>query len=245
MSIEEKLKAIAENQQKVYDAGVAAGQSQGGYGEGFAAGQQAEYDRFWDAAQQNGNRTNYNGFFAGGGWTADNIKPKYDVRPVGATYMFAYCGYDGDLDDIFANRGLTLDLSGCVNMNYLFYLAECTAVGVIDFSACKDTSLASIFNAPNLETIRLFIPPNVALTAANFNSSGALKNITFGGEITKSINFSRCPNLTAESVQSIIDHLADLTGQTAQTLTFHATVGEKLTDEQKATVTARNWTLVY
>ena len=52
-------------------------------------------------------------------------------------------------------------------------------------------------------------------------------------------------NLTPETIQSIIDGMADLTGATAQTLTFHKDVGAKLTDAQKATITAKNWTLVY
>lgn len=34
-------------------------------------------------------------------------------------------------------------------------------------------------------------------------------------------------------------------GGTTQTLTLHSTVGNKLTDTQKATITAKNWTLVY
>ena len=34
-------------------------------------------------------------------------------------------------------------------------------------------------------------------------------------------------------------------GGTTQTLTLHKTVGNKLTDAQKATITAKNWTLVY
>jgi hypothetical protein len=57
------------------------------------------------------------------------------------------------------------------------------------------------------------------------------------------INYS--PNLSPETIQSIIDGLTDLTGQTAQTLTFHKDVGAKLTDEQKATITAKNWILAY
>lgn len=60
-----------------------------------------------------------------------------------------------------------------------------------------------------------------------------------------SFNVASSPNLSAETIQSIIDGLADLSSGAAQTLTFHATVGGKLTDEQKATITAKNWTLVY
>jgi hypothetical protein len=51
--------------------------------------------------------------------------------------------------------------------------------------------------------------------------------------------------LSDDSIQSIIDGLADLTGSTAQTLTLHATVGAKLTQAQKDAAAAKNWTLVY
>ena len=79
-----------------------------------------------------------------------------------------------------------------------------------------------------------------------FNSTTALKDMRFvANTIKASFNVLPCPNLSTETTQSIIDGLADLTGGTAQTLTLHATVGGKLTDTQKATITAKNWTLVY
>ena len=86
-----------------------------------------------------------------------------------------------------------------------------------------------------------------ATTATNtFNYNNALKEVRFVEKtIPISISFTSCANLSADTIQSIIDGLADLTGGTAQTLTLHATVGSKLTDEQKATITAKNWTLVY
>ncbi len=63
--------------------------------------------------------------------------------------------------------------------------------------------------------------------------------------IKLSISFVNCSELSTDTIQSIIDGLADLTGGTAQTLTLHADVGAKLTEEQKATITAKNWELVY
>lgn len=79
-----------------------------------------------------------------------------------------------------------------------------------------------------------------------FASCAEVQEVRFvENSIKHNINFSSCPKLSDESIQSIIDGLADLTGGTAQTLTLHATVGGKLTDEQKATITAKNWTLVY
>ena len=53
------------------------------------------------------------------------------------------------------------------------------------------------------------------------------------------------PDLDEESRRDIIGCLKDLTGLETQTLTLHKTVGEKLTAEQKAAITAKNWTLVY
>ena len=79
-----------------------------------------------------------------------------------------------------------------------------------------------------------------------FNNDENLKSFRVVANSIK-VNFSvaHSRNLDTDTIQSIIDGLADLTGGTAQTLTLHSTVGAKLTDEQKATITAKNWTLVY
>lgn len=63
-----------------WDAGYSDGESAGysnGMLEGFDAGKQAEYDSFWDAYQQNGNRTSYVYAFAGQAWTDEIYNPKY------------------------------------------------------------------------------------------------------------------------------------------------------------------------
>ena len=81
---------------------------------------------------------------------------------------------------------------------------------------------------------------------STFSQCFALREIRFiENSIKASINFSVCSQLSTETIQSIIDGLADLTGGTAQTLTLHADVGGKLTDTQKAAITSKNWELVY
>ena len=60
--------------------------------------------------------------------------------------------------------------------------------------------------------------------------------------IKAAISFVNNPKLIPACVQASIDGLADLTGQTTQTITFHKDV--VLTEEQKATITLKNWTLV-
>ena len=109
------------------------------------------------------------------------------------------------------------------NASYMFFQAKAikSVYGALDVSEC--TSFTNWLNgAPNLEDIE-FAP----------------------GTIKISIPFSWNDKLTDASVQSIIDGLADLTGQTAQTLTFTGTVGNKLTQAQKDAISAKNWTLAY
>jgi ribonuclease HIII len=68
--------------------------------------------------------------------------------------------------------------------------------------------------------------------------------IRFGGTIGQSINFKGSPRLSDESIDSIIEHLKDLTGATAKTLTVHTTVYNKIVSSGKdALITAKNWSL--
>ena len=79
-----------------------------------------------------------------------------------------------------------------------------------------------------------------------FGGCPKLRQVRFApGAIFKSVTFSNSSLLSDASVESIIEGLEDLTGQALQTITFHKDVGAKLTNEQKAAITAKNWTLVY
>ena len=79
-----------------------------------------------------------------------------------------------------------------------------------------------------------------------FNSCSELKEVRFAKDaIFNTVKFTNSDKLSDASIQSIIDGLKDLTGATTQTLSFHKDVGAKLTPEQKAAITAKNWTLVY
>lgn len=81
MSIAKKLQTIAENEQRVYEAGEA---------KGIEEGKQAEYDRFWDEYQNFGKRTAYGSAFYNKGWTDVSYNPKYDIVPTSAVNTFAY-----------------------------------------------------------------------------------------------------------------------------------------------------------
>ena len=102
-----------------------------------------------------------------------------------------------------------------INTCYDYCLKLKKIVGVFDFS--------SITNCNN-----------------TFYRCYALEDITFApNTIYKSLSFGSCSKLSAESIQSIIDGLA--TVETAQTLAFNSAI--VLTDEQKAQIYDKGWTL--
>lgn len=74
MSISDKLTTIAENEQKV-----------------FNAGKKAEYDSFWDAFQNNGKANCYTNHYRNG-WNADCFNPKYPIIiPDNISTVFSKC----------------------------------------------------------------------------------------------------------------------------------------------------------
>jgi hypothetical protein len=187
--------------------------------EGYAAGQQAEYDRFWDTFQNKGKRVNYKYAFWNTFWNNTTYNPKYPIvcSEEGATP--ASCMFDTAR---ITDTKVPIEIIGCV----------------ADSAFVRCTQLVTI------QSLKLV---NVSRYTSAFTGCSKLKNITIaeGSSIDVDFNISATAVLTNTSVQSIIDHLKDLTGATTQKLTFHATVGGKLTDAQKATITAKNWTLVY
>lgn len=109
----------------------------------------------------------------------------------------------------------------------------------------RGTVLNNTFRyATALETIPELIVDETTQIGAGFSNAAALKNITISGKIGQDLDIHWSP-LSADSVQSIIDALKDLNGDTAKTLTLHQNAGAALTAEQKAAITAKNWTLVY
>jgi hypothetical protein len=61
--------------------------------------------------------------------------------------------------------------------------------------------------------------------------------------LSKPLSFASCGKLSDASIQSIIVGLADLTGQTSQTISFHTNVISRLTDAQALAITSKNWTI--
>lgn len=79
----------------------------------------------------------------------------------------------------------------------------------------------------------------------SFMFYGCTSLTTFGGLLNckKSYDLSYSTNLTHDSLMNAINGLYDLTGQTGQTLTLGTRNLAKLTNEEKAIATNKNWTL--
>lgn len=195
------------------------------FNRGYEEGAKAEYDRFWDTFQSNGNRTNYSYGFGGDGWTKELFKPKYDMYIDDAGAMFYRSGINGDIAEICANAGVKFDTSKASNFSTFAGWSLITRFGEIDTTSAWDASLNNSFYACyNLHTIdKLILKSTGTQTFVNtlFFGCTALKNITIEGTIGQSINFADCP-LTVASMESIIDALADYrtTNTNVYTLTF-------------------------
>lgn len=223
MRIADKLTAVAENVPKVY-----------------AAGKQAATEEFWTGYQpldqyNMGDLWDCSYLFAGPGWTDENFNP--DIIPkntiANAYMMFA------------KNRVTDLRMLPPLAVHIHQYMftnnTSIRHVGQIEVTH-PTIAVYGVFNrCTALETVEKFTVNEGNVFTAVFDGAVNLSQIRFGGVIGSAISFADCSKLSNDSVQSVIDCLKDLTGATAQTLTFHATVGAALTEEQKAAIAAKNW----
>lgn len=186
MSIAEKLQTIAENEQRVYDAGYAKGQAEGGnptatYEEGFAAGKKAENDEFWDGAQKYGNEPiNYTYAFRNGNiWNQERIeKVKYkQLYASGCSSMFH--GNDAITDlSMFSFR-----IDGKMSVNACFY--SCT-----NLRKCMPLNFDNIASTNNL-----------------FKSCQNLEEFIAYGTIAVELDLGDSPYLNKASITSVMTAL--------------------------------------
>jgi len=222
MNIAEKLTAIAENGQKVYEAGKTA-----------------EYERFWDNFFST--FTGQNGF-SGTGWNNETFKPDRVIKPLTANMLFYQSKIEGDLTEM-----ATIDFSIADSFSNCFANSSFTKIGVIDTR--NATNLTQAFASSTLVTIEELILSDEPKQQANiytFNTTRNLENIKISGKIAVGEwNFSYSTKLTNDSLMSIINALYDYSGTgTTHTCTFGATNLAKLTDAEKAVATQKGWTLV-
>ena len=221
MSIAEKLTAIAENVQRVYDAGKAAGG-------GSAVADDSLYyatslSSVYKQALFPDNRSLvirvkkppaecYQAFYQATGLKSVKLVSEDTNAIFALNQAFRECASLEEVDLTECSRRVS-------RLDYTFYISGVKRIkGALDLTECTNGNYG--FFAHNLEEVE-FVPNTISVDI-RFTSS----------------------SLTDASVQSIIEGLADLTGVEAKTLTLNG-VGASLTDEQKAAISAKNWTLVY
>lgn len=136
------------------------------------------------------------------------------------------------------------NVSSATNLASLF--AQSNNLKSVDFvnSTSKVTNFSGLFAGKiMLETVKGLDLSSATNLASIFASCSNLKNITFvENSIKINFNLGSSSLLSDESIQSLINGLA--TVETAQNLTIHSDVATKLTDEQKATISSKNWNIV-
>lgn len=130
------------------------------------------------------------------------------------------------------------------DLHEMFYYNTTTRELYLNIDTSKVTNFSNILqlNYTNINHIYGEIDCSSSGQSINGFNGNNLVTITFKAETIKSsIAFSVASKLSDESIQSIIDGIAQVT--TAQTITFHAAVKAKLTEEQIATINEKGWTL--
>lgn len=197
MSIAEKLTTIAENEQKVYDAG-----------------KKLQYDKFWD--NFNNCAENWDYRYAGLGWCKMNFRPTKDIVVSGRT--FARHGWNRnelyDLAEHLNSLGVKITKMTSARESFM-YCTTFSRLPELDASRCTyfyDT----FYGMTRLVTIDKYILNTDIATTWNgdlFHNCNRLVNINMEGSIIgKSISFSYSP-LSVESMKSIISCLKDFSAE--------------------------------
>ena len=239
MSIAEKLTTIAENEQRV-----------------FEAGKKSEYDAFWDNYQQNGNRTNYTTAF-GSCWNVDLFKPKYSIRPTSAYFMFynntgAMINIGEVAEDYFDALGIELDYSKAGHCQYAIAALHAKRFKKLDFSSAISTTNLFylhnnvINNNNSVEEIDEFVSSEITTYEnSTFQHATHLREIRFTGVIAKGVvNFQWNTKLSKASIESIVNALSPNTSGLTCTLSQTA-VNNAFTTSDWNTLkdTKTNWNI--
>ena len=211
----------------------------------YEAGTKAEYDRFWDSAQHNGNLTNFNYACAGKFWTDITFDLKYDIKPATAIGMFNLCRCT-DIVATLNKRGRKIDFSQCTGFTNL--LSYCSSTTFPDIDASNASSIAN-FCSNNSALKSLKIKISTKLTNANnaFQNCTALEDIEITGvQISiNGFNFASCPLTHDCLVRILTDYLADKSSVSGSWVITLGTANlAKLTDAEKAIATQKGWSLL-
>lgn len=218
MSIAEKLTTVAENVEKVYEAGI---------NNGIEQGEQDGIIAMWEAIQQGGKRTNYEYLCRHMGFTKKNFKPIYDIKLDGAnaySWTQTVCSQNKKLlidegtvnmKELEEEQGMRFDFSECTNLSLAFTGGLFTVLNVIDAQKASTLDYAfyngyisGTYEQLMLKRIeRLICSEITGFGSMTFGYCSQLEYIGFEGVIAKNIDVSSCP-LIKESITKLFNTLS-------------------------------------
>lgn len=191
----------------------------------FEEGKQAEYDAFWNAYQENGNRTNYDRAFAGIGWNDIIFKPKYKINVVGSAYMTFAATHITEI------TRETVDFSKATKFSYTFYYhnrLEKIEVDVSSATAFSDLFYNSNASADrdkygNLADVKLFnINEKCTFTRPFPTPFPKLTNFFVSGVIGSDFDIKNLTLISKDNIINVINCLSTKTSGLTVTLSAAA-----------------------
>ena len=212
--------------------------SDGGYERGYAKGY-AEGRDIWNYVRSISGAFQNNTFPAGTNLVLNVPNLILSVNDGNLNYTFRSTTGLESITLKCTTRGVAMNAHGA--------FSRCSDLKFLDLSEFNTTfgvSTDVFYSCSKLEEIRGEIENTTTNWTLWFASCAKLREVRFkANSIKGAFTISQSPLLSAESVQSIVDGLADMTGGTSYKLTLHADVKAKLTEEQLATIAAKNWTV--
>lgn len=216
MTIADKVRRAKSDLDAVHNAGVEEGKAKGGYNEGF----EDAYDSFWDAVQQNGNRTDYADAFVW--WGCEDLNPKYKIVP---TY-----GSNAARGMIYRNPNLKRLYSKDFDLSQLPNPSSASVD--YTFSLCSSLEVVEDIGLPAVKTLQYSFVNNAALKQVDvirvaketivkdlLRSCPELVTVNIEGTIGQTgINLQESKKLSRASIESIIRALSD--EASGQSITF-------------------------
>lgn len=153
---------------------------------------------------------------------------KWNIRPLTTSDMFI----EIPLETVDVSNFIMDD---CISIYAMFSNSKIKAVDLTKWNLpnCTNTR-GAFYECKLLESII----GNRTIKEVLNNDISCMSGLKISSDM-----FSKTTLLDRASLRALINGLADLTGQTAQTLTLGATLMAKLTEEDIAIATNKNWTL--
>lgn len=181
----------------------------------YEAGKDAEWNKFWDDFQDNGNRRKYGYAFYGKEWNDKTFKPKYDIIIEGTDSHSGYSvfGMAGitDLAEICRKQDIIIDGTNYKPNNPQDWFANCYYLTRTPPIPVHDKFGYGWFygNCKKLHTVEgFYVSENTTFTVNAFNGCTELQNLNIVGTIGQSgLDLHWSTKLTHASLMNVINCL--------------------------------------